>query len=381
MKLGDIKRKLKTLSTREREVLRLRCEALEYKECGERLGIAPTTVQTYYERASFKLDLYEYETEIQRWRFLFQIICPILGSPDSSNLPDDDTDLQGPTPPIVLSRAAADEAFLHHVGRDLLFSLVAEFQPPPPPAPSRLRWFIAGLLVCSLILAGGLYALSKLRPEPSPLLPIIVQRETVPIPVTITPDLNAPTITPFVVTTTPDPNAPTAAPIVQTFVVTQLVTQIVTATPLPATPTPVSTATPETTPPGTILVKGQTWRQGGVELTLKDVKILPDKIEVFFDFRNLKGSEISVKFKRVDNFFASDNNNRKLETCYSNVPCDWDRSYIISSGDTVQITAGNNQNPPIVLVDTTEPDITEVIVKVTSFSSVTEAQWRIPVNH
>jgi hypothetical protein len=126
---------------------------------------------------------------------------------------------------------------------------------------------------------------------------------------------------------------------------------------------------------------GQTWKEGGAELKLKEIGLAPNQLLCVFEFTNRKSDQITVKFVRANNFFASSNNKPKLDTCYSNYGCDDDRSYVIPPGETVRIESTNREQLPAVNVDTTNPELTEIIVKVTGFSTITDAQWRVPITH
>ena len=46
------------LSKRELEVLKLTCDGFTFQEAGEKLGLRPNTVKTYYQRSMGKLDLH-----------------------------------------------------------------------------------------------------------------------------------------------------------------------------------------------------------------------------------------------------------------------------------------------------------------------------------
>jgi len=179
-----------------------------------------------------------------------------------------------------------------------------------------------------------------------------------------------------VVTATPNPNQPSATPVIQTVLATQLVTQIVTATPLPATETPASTATPETTPPGTILNIGQTWRQGGAELKLRDVAFRPDRVTAYFEFTSRNSLPISMDVTTESNMLAFDNKKQQLKVCLNTFEFGCPKAeYVVNPEQTI------NMRDVTVFVDTGDRSITEVILKVVNVSSITEGQWRIPINH
>src|SRR6266508_5230021 len=73
----EVVRQLRKLSKREREILQLRCEAIEIAECSNQLHLSDSTVKTYIGRIYLKFDL-DNLTEFQRWKALFQVYCPVL---------------------------------------------------------------------------------------------------------------------------------------------------------------------------------------------------------------------------------------------------------------------------------------------------------------
>ncbi len=233
---------------------------------------------------------------------------------------------------------------------------------------SRIRPFLPYILTAALFFWIGSTLQQRSSSPGSPIVPPPVTAVTAVTAIAAAPPVTAITaVTAVTVIATPQPTSP---PIVVTSP-----PEVVTATPQP-TPTPL----PETAP-GTVLAVGQTWKQGGVELKLREVKLLSDQVQFFFEFTNRKSDEIAVKFIRENSFFAFDNNNRALKTCYLANSCNEDASYIIPPGDTVKIGSETYIAPLLVSVDTTRPELTEVIVKVVNFSSITEARWRVPISH
>jgi hypothetical protein len=149
--------------------------------------------------------------------------------------------------------------------------------------------------------------------------------------------------------------------------------EVVTATPPPPAPTP------ETTLPGTVLDVGQTWRQGGAELTLKNIELHGvDGVWLNMELTNRKSTDISIRFSGMENFSAVDNNNRKHDVCFRFGGCERYGTYVIAPADKIEIRL---EGVPAILVNTGEPTITEILLKVVNISTITEAQWRIPIAH
>jgi hypothetical protein len=180
------------------------------------------------------------------------------------------------------------------------------------------------------------------------------------------------------------------------------------ALPLTDTPQPISTNTfaptsipaeaslPDTAP-GTILEFGQTWRQGGLELTMTESgwggngDWMDEGGGVFtFILTNLEPNDRSFRFSS-DNFSAVDNFGRS-------VPIIPKQNISINEycpSDTVQLPANQtidlvyelrcSQNKDMAFaltprIDAGDTSITEIIVSI-SVSSISNAKWRIKIYH
>lgn len=201
-------------------------------------------------------------------------------------------------------------------------------------------------------------------------------------------DTDTPTLTPLPSTATPIP--PTPTPVEPTFTPTPV---LPTSTPAPPTPTRTLTPYPET-PAGTILSVGQTWKQGGLELTMTSAKstlypqelcpIAPGAVASFM-IRNKRDKEI-VLVTKAEDFSAVTNTGVRL-------PVYMDKC--ISSGDTRDIPEVTFSVPPggdrsvgldwdspadavfYIPFDVANPDITDVVLTVDGISSIHNARWRI----
>lgn len=154
------------------------------------------------------------------------------------------------------------------------------------------------------------------------------------------------------------------------------------STPRPDKPTAIPQPTQLVdTPPGTILEIEQTWRQVGAELTLKKVDVAPNHLLFFFYFTNRKSQTISIRFSEDDNFHANDNRGQRLKLCFFMNGCQhYTGQYVIAPGDT-QFIEPNNGGGLLVTISTSDPDLTEVVMKITNISSISEAAWRVPIYH
>lgn len=154
------------------------------------------------------------------------------------------------------------------------------------------------------------------------------------------------------------------------------VTVEVLVTPLPsATPTP-----PDNTPPETILEKGQTWKQDGAELTLKDVGINQRDVTFLFSFKNNKPNAISIEYNN-ETFSIVDNRGREYGTCRFFNGC-W------SGGGGARLAPGETflMEPSAggafgIDVNTADIELKSLIITVSGVSTIEEARWIIPIQH
>jgi hypothetical protein len=142
------------------------------------------------------------------------------------------------------------------------------------------------------------------------------------------------------------------------------------------------------TPPNTILEVGQKWRQGGLEIILKNVGFEVDlysqpgfaKFELYMT--NDKAQDITVKYDE-SNFMAVDNRGRSLPFGwiqfgqYYYKPCE-QQSRLIKSGEIANLSCGEYI---LVIADIADTAMTEVIITVNGISSIQNARWRIPIYH
>src|SRR6266540_2268429 len=131
----EVVKQLRRLSKREWEILQLRCDALEIAECCRQLNLSGGTVKTYIGRIYLKFDIDQLQ-ELQRWKALFQIYCPVLKEIDLLPARDEPED-PSPIPPLLMQRVEDDEEFLYNLKKANLLSLLEE--PAQPPQRST-RW-------------------------------------------------------------------------------------------------------------------------------------------------------------------------------------------------------------------------------------------------
>jgi hypothetical protein len=186
----------------------------------------------------------------------------------------------------------------------------------------------------------------------------------------------------IMVTPTLGPSSlPTDIPRTQTpWIVPQTVVVEVTRN-VVVTPTTLPTAIPpETTPPGTTLDDGETWKHEKVELTLtSQLTRNTNEILVNVNLKNVSDTPIPVKYSG-ENFRASSNLDERLEM------------QGFHECGTIDIMLNpdestNNTNCPFInyglriTVDLKNTELTEIFVTVYEpISGISDARWRIPVD-
>lgn len=165
-----------------------------------------------------------------------------------------------------------------------------------------------------------------------------------------------PTYTPHIV---PTPEPTEALPIPTPVVVT-------------ATPTPKPTEPPET-PPGSVLSVGETWRQGGVSLTLDEVRLEPTYVRVYFTLRNESDHRILGSFG-LPNIRIEDNLGNVFTAWHQNMSWDFNLeqkdTFKLGSGDYTQYN-GNLANKAVEWV----------LISVNDVSDIQNARWKVSVYH
>jgi hypothetical protein len=253
------------------------------------------------------------------------------------------------------------------------------------------RWAIIVVpLVIALLVGGGILfllthggtaPLAPATPTPGPGLAQVLPSTSTPL----TSIAQAPLLSPTYSPTSTDSPAPTDTP-------------LPTNTPMPPTPTNTSapTATPEPptptpgTPPGTILEVGQTWFQDGWELRLNSFDIGASISFPSFKLTNTSQDKRSTRYS-VDNVTAIDNRGRKLPVggvsenfgayqCNNNavVPL------VMDPGESTSIYIPCSQGTfgdMSVVADTTDPGLTEIIIKVDGISGIQNARWHVSIKH
>jgi hypothetical protein len=180
---------------------------------------------------------------------------------------------------------------------------------------------------------------------------------------------------------------PTASPVPPTAT---LIPPTATATPKPATPTalPSPTLQPDTQP-GTTLEVGDEWVQNGVGLRLTRVQLNPqsgwgEQVGLAFEFVNYTNAEIMLSYSS-DDFLASSNlgNSLVIKGFYDGSFWCNQNSVVVPAGAKFNIEkSGCPFSPALfwITADLGNTRLTEVKIRATRFSRITDARWRIPIN-
>ncbi len=165
------------------------------------------------------------------------------------------------------------------------------------------------------------------------------------------------------------------------------------------TPVPPPTPIPDTQP-GTVLEVGESWYQTGIELALKEAYIdhiptgpgcwscgYPAPYLTFY-LTNHRTQQMSIRYNLGDVVSAVDNRGRRLTVSVTHLAyvgnySDFEtKTVVLNSEQRVHLQSWGDYGPPsvIILVDTTDTSVTEVIVSV-SIAGISNARWRIPIIH
>ena len=171
-----------------------------------------------------------------------------------------------------------------------------------------------------------------------------------------------------------------------------------TRTPTPTkTPIPSPTLFPNTRP-GTILEVGRSWWQDGWELVLTSARYTEGGwgIELRFALTNHKPHYVALRYNLGDAITAVSNQGRRLEVGYLSRTAmfisggdPWRVSFetittVIKSGQTVELlnhTGYEGDTNAFIKADIADPALTEIVVTVSGISTITNARWRIPIQH
>ena len=354
MTTTDPIRKLNTLTERQKEVLRLRCEDLEYKDIGAKLVLTVGAIKSHMGNIYRKLELTHLNRD-QRILNIRDVYCPLLKenstsltvveeevepepiSPESERIEEvepepispevekaeeevepepispevkktEDEVEPEPISPEVEKMVEEDEYALMNLESSEIIE--GEIEEIPPRRIGGCTWALIGIILGSGLMAVLFFFLGGNIPGFNiPGMPLDLTEElaasTEPPVASLTPEVIVVTATPLPASETPMPTE----------------TPLPTKTPLPtetaeptSTPTTIPSATPvPNTEPGTILEVGEWWIKDGVWVRLGDYKIDDGWIYLYFEIWNQSDRTLYFSWTRGQNFPMVDNLNNRYE--------------------------------------------------------------------
>ena len=137
-------------------------------------------------------------------------------------------------------------------------------------------------------------------------------------------------------------------------------------------------------PPGSVLQPGQTWSQGGMELTLSKPSFTPNCRNAFLEFNlnlvNNSGSDLVTNINSSDitlqmngETFSKYNwigNNYKLTGC---------GIFRANKFEIRSLKAGENKKFKFIFLGRVDPQAEKVVVQVKKAGRIQNAKWEIPV--
>lgn len=350
MAANDPLSRFDTLTDRQKEVLHWVCQGLPYREIGEILFISEATVKSHMGNIYVKLGLSDLPP-INRTATLFEVYCALLEKrPPSEAVEPEEPE---PVPPEIEKMVEEDEKAL------MLWEpapiIDAQFREVP-------RRRIGGGLVAGLmtLVGGGFPGASELEPPTT-----TTQLEESMDAVSDFTDTPETTFTPVVTATSP-PATDTPA---------------FTDTPPPTrTSTPSPTPEPDT-PSGSILEVGEWWKEDGVWMRVSDYWIRPEgDIKIVIEFWNRTNGTLIFSWHPSGNFSLVDNSGHRYPL-YFTYESGNTMNEVIEAGELVLIrfhqyeTALHYRDKYVF-----NSSVTELILTVTGFSRIDEAEFRIPIN-
>jgi len=387
-------KQLSKLTERQREVLRLFCDGLDYKSIGEKLFIAVPTVKTHMGNIYIKLDL-DHLPPAERRVKLIEKYCPLLRKAELPPAPPDATEVPEPVPEPVMKIVEEDERALVPWERPRPPMVIEpqpreiiEYLPKPLPQPRRLRWLLTGMVLSALLIVAIFYKLGGFPRTGDP--PVVVVTAIPSVQDTGAPLSGIGTVEAGI---TPAPSQPTLISVVQTRVVTpkvEITVEEVTATPhdtpKPASPPPTLLPTPtvsKDTPPESILAEGDSWRQNDVRLKLEETNFNTSKecMSLEFDLINDTDHELIV-IVTEESFSVEDNLGRRWRLAMLSGGSHYCREgWIDDLSDAVAVGDHFGSWRVAFIGFVTDTSVDEVIVTVDGLSQISNARWRIPIYH
>ena len=286
MATTDHIRMFNALTNRHKEVLRLRCKGLAYKEIGEKLFISTNTVKSHMGKIYETLELIDLEPS-QRIAIIHEIYCPILKKSPLALVVFEEETLPRVAPEV--QRMVEEDEYSLAVWEPAQIIIEGEVEeiPPEPPKPIIPIGCVWGLI--GIIVGGGLLAVFLLIFGGN----ILGFRTSDPLPVPIEEPAPSPEI-----------SVASATPVIKVVTATNLPAS---ATPIPtytSSPIPMPTKTPVPTQTDTPIAGGIGKWVGNEDLQIKlldyefrsiNNEVDEGAVNVFLSFINNTNSPVEVE--------------------------------------------------------------------------------------
>lgn len=236
----DVLERLSRLTKRQREVLWLRCDGLDYQTIADRLSITGRAVKAHMANIYDTLDLRYAEdasverTQAERSKLLFEVYCPALKGAQLAPPPPEPEELEEAPPELERMLDEDEQALVPWVPAAIVSIPPQPVEPVSErPRPRRLRWLLLGVLLGVALALAIFIGFGALGREATGVAEAEVPTDTPVVQtVVVTVLQTVEVVREVLVTLTPGPPDTILEPVIVTQVV------VVTATPLPDTPLP-----------------------------------------------------------------------------------------------------------------------------------------------
>jgi DNA-binding CsgD family transcriptional regulator len=362
--------KLELLTERQRDVLRLFCDHLAYKEIGEKLFISKNTVKAHMGNIYLRLGLDEMP-DSQRKQTIYQVYCLALSGFVPLQIIPEEPEEPDPVPEYVMAMVEKDEmTIIKMPPREII-----DITPKPEPPPRRLTCYtilsvILGMLLTILVAAAGWRVYQWLYPPQEATLETQIAATPVGLEQTVETMLTA-TIAQMLPVPSPTTDFRDD-------------TVILTDTPVPSTPTPEQPTPESPTPTETQQTSGlgidDELSDGRVKLTLLRDIYNPTTvwggwlIEYNFRFTNLSSENVFLQT------FS------KYYTANDNVGHEWDCDIIthnVMSQEEISLTIAPSDSYQMIIrcgkdLKMSE-EMREITVYIAKLSTLPPSSWAVTV--
>ena len=173
--------KLELLTERQRDVLRLFCDHLTYKEIGEQLFISKNTVKTHMGNIYLRLGLDELP-DSRRKQAIHQVYCqalrgfvPLRIAPEEPEKPEEPEDV----PDYIKDMVERDEKAIIPLPPGQIIHIKSKKEEPP----RRCRWIVLGIILGIVLTSGCGYLVWRIYEwlNPPPVVSLEIEQPVTPV--------------------------------------------------------------------------------------------------------------------------------------------------------------------------------------------------------